>query len=523
MTRADDPPVRKRPGGPAIGILSNAFGDPYSIPIAQGAAHKLAQNGYHTISFTGGFPSAPFYRNNDGHICLPPAVDAMILLSATLRGHDEELKAMLDACSAPVISIGANLAHASSVTADDETGVFQAIAHLVKRHDCKRIAFIAGPEGSFDGARRLAAYRIALESFKLPWDPTLAVRGDYEARSGREAVLELRRNGSRSFDAIVAANDLMAIGAIEGLRAGGLRVPDDIKVVGFDDMEEASFTSPPLTTVRQPIAEQGLCAADLVLRVLAGETIEDVPTHISTPLVIRQSCGCGHSGGENTRRNAQLTGGEAEDRELVGDALRGVVRRHLGLQRVHRELSRIGDDILAAPGFPELALGATKVLRLLNAQRFLLCVYAGNQRQARVVLESSGRDVVFRNESQAFAVSQLVPMGFLKAGRPSQLWVEPLRVGDEQLGYFVIDADAPDGHSHLELRHHLSSALHRIGLTRELRRVYAAERAGRLSSSGSSSKNAAVSHPSSPPPAPSPPPTIAQVPASPPVRRPPRP
>ncbi|HET9932013.1 MAG TPA: substrate-binding domain-containing protein, partial [Polyangiaceae bacterium] len=326
MTLAPPPQrTRKRPGGPAIGILGNAFGDPYSIPLTQAATQRIAQSGVHTLCFTGGFPNAPFFRSNDGRLSVPEAIDAMILLSATLRGFDEDLKQMVDESSAPIISVGANLARASSITADDETGVFQAIAHLVKRHECKRIAFIAGPEGSFDGARRLTAYRIALDSFKLPWDPTLAVRGDYEARSGREAVLELRRNGSRSFDAIVAANDLMAIGAIEGLRAGGMRVPEDVKVVGFDDMEEASFTSPSLTTVRQPITEQGVCAADVALRELGGEALSEIPTHISTPLVIRQSCGCASaSNSETTRRIAKPTGAEAEDRELVGDALRGI-------------------------------------------------------------------------------------------------------------------------------------------------------------------------------------------------------
>lgn len=491
MTEAPVPPrPRKRPGGPAVGILSNAFGDPYSIPLAQAAAHKLFQAGLHSVCFTGGFPNAPFFRNNEGDVCVPDAVDAMILLSATLRGADEELKQMVSLTSSPIVSIGANLARASSVTADDETGVFQAIAHLVKRHDCKRIAFIAGPEGSFDGARRLTAYRIALDSFKLPWDPTLAVRGNYEARSGREAVLELRRNGSRSFDAIVAANDLMAIGAIEGLRAGGMKVPEDVKVVGFDDMEEASFTSPSLTTVRQPIAEQGLCAADVVLRELGGEGLDEVPTHISTPLVIRQSCGCGVASPDTTRRIPKPSDVEAEDRELVGDALRGIVRQKLAQRRVQRELSRLADDLLGAPGFPELALAVTKVFRLLNAQRFLLCVYAANQRQARVALESSGRDVVFRNESQFFPVGQIVPQHFLKPNRASQLWLEPLRIGDEQLGYFIIEADILDAQSHLELRHHLSSALSRISLTRELRRAYAAERAGRVAGATNSPSSA---------------------------------
>lgn len=492
MTLASVPQrSRKRPGGPAVGVLGNAFGDPYSIPLAQAATQRVAQSGVHTICFTGGFPNAPFFRSNDGRVAVPEALDALILLSATLRGFDEDLKQMVDESVTPIISVGANLARASSITADDETGVFQAIAHLVKRHDCKRIAFIAGPEGSFDGARRLTAYRIALDSFKLPWDPTLAVRGDYEARSGREAVLELRRNGSRSFDAIVAANDLMAIGAIEGLRAGGMRVPEDVKIVGFDDMEEASFTSPSLTTVRQPITEQGVCAADVALRELGGEAVSEIPTHISTPLVIRQSCGCATvSNPETTRRIPKPSELEAEDRELVGDALRGIVRQKLAQKRVQREISRIADEVLASSGFPELALAVTKVFRLLNAQRFLLCVYAANQRQARVALESSGRDVVFRNESQFFPVGQIVPQHFLKAAKPSRLWLEPLRVGDEQLGYFIIEAEMPDAQSHLELRHHLSSALSRIGLTRELRRVYAAERAGRVAGSSTSTSSA---------------------------------
>ncbi|HET9929274.1 MAG TPA: hypothetical protein VFQ35_01245, partial [Polyangiaceae bacterium] len=154
---------------------------------------------------------------------------------------------------------------------------------------------------------------------------------------------------------------------------------------------------------------------------------------------------------------------------------------------------------LASPGFPELALAVTKVFRLLNAQRFLLCVYAANQRQARVALESSGRDVVFRNESQFFPVGQIVPQHFLKPAKPSRLWLEPLRIGDEQLGYFIIDAEMPDAQSHLELRHHLSTALSRIGLTRELRRLYAAERAGRVAGSSSTTSSTPPTPSASPP------------------------
>lgn len=478
----------------AIGLLCNAFGDPYSMPMLQSAIQRLNQGGFHAISFCGGFPKAPLYLSNDGVPSVPPVVDSLILLSATLRSIDVDLHALASRNPGLVVSIGVNLPGVANIGANDEAGVFQAVAHLVKRHECKRIAYIAGPEESADAGRRLAAYRLALEQFGLTYDPTLIARGDYEAHSGREAVLRLRQPGSKSFDAVVAANDLMAIGAIEGLRAAGLRVPSGVKVVGFDDLDEAAFMSPGLTTVRQPIVEQGSYAAELVMRHLAGEAIEPTPTLISTPLVVRRSCGCGAEPAKVvTSVRPPPPSDVTEEHELVEDALRVVIRKQLAARRVHRELSRMAEGLMSARDYPELASVMTGVVRLLNAERFLLCTYAANQRFARVTLESSGRDVVFRNQSEAFPVSQLLPNAFLKSGRPTRLFVEPLQVAEEQFGYLVVEGNLTDGIAQLELRHFVGAALSRIALTRELRRLYSVEKKRsdqQRSSSGSGQHNA---------------------------------
>ncbi len=458
-------------GPQAVGVLCNSFGDPYSIPILYGAANKLATAGYHTIFFVGGFPKAPIYRDDEDVVVMPPDLAGVILLSATLRGHGPDLLRVA-ADRRPVVSIGVDLKGASSVAANDETGVFQAVAHLVKRHERKRIAFIAGPEESVDGSRRLDAYRLALENFRLERDPTLVVRGDYEARSGREAVLHLRRHGNHHFDAIVAANDLMALGAMEGLQAAGIDVPRDVAVIGFDDMEEAAFTSPSLTTIRQPVYEQGLSAARALLRMIERESSDEPASLIATPLVIRRSCGCAPTDSVLQRAVNGPPSDDSPDQRLIEDAARSTIRRLLSAQRVHRELSRLADAIVGAVDLNALAPVMSEVMRILRFERFLLCTYSKTRRQARVVLESRGNDVVFLNRPQAFPVGQLLPASLLKQSKPLQLVIEPLHVADDQLGYAVMQTDVREGRTHLELRHFLSAALSRNVALQEIRRLY---------------------------------------------------
>jgi LacI family transcriptional regulator len=452
----------------SVGVVANAYADPYSLRVMHSAVQELANAGMHSICFMGGFPDAPMFRDTGGACVLPAAIDGWLLVSETLRGFSSELDAA-SRSERPVVSVGLELPAAPSITSNDETGVFQAVAHLAKRHERKRIAFITGPEESVDGARRLSSYRLALESLGLLADPALVVSGDYEASSGREAVRQVRRQ-AWPFDAVVAANDLMAIGAAEGLKAAGLRVPEDVSVVGFDDMEEAAFAVPTLTTVRQPLQEQGVAAVRLLLRRLQhGAPQEDTDQHrvIVSPLVIRESCGC--RTGEPLERRSYPPGVDPDrNQRLVTDALREIVRRELASARVLRELSRLAEGILRAPDYPELAAALTKTVGLLHVRRFLLCTYAGGRRHARAALESAGRDVLFHHQSHPFPIEQLFPAGYLKGENPVQLVVEPLELAGEQLGYLVLEGDVRDGQAYLELRRHLGSSLGRMAHVRDL-------------------------------------------------------
>ena len=453
-----------------VGILGDSLGDPYSVRIVEGLCRRFARHGMSLVGFAGGFPTAPYFLTEDGKVKLPSGLDAFVLLSETLEDCTHHLISAIAASDGPIVSVGAELPGAASVLVNDEIGVYQAVTHLVKRHNCSRIAFIAGPKRSSEATRRLKAYQAALEDLDLDWDPALLARGDYEARSGREAVLDLRQRSAQPFDAIVSANDLMAIGAIDGVKAIGMRVPEDVKIIGFDDTPEASFVQPTLTTVRQPIFEQGATAADLVLAMLAHERAQD-RTLNSTALVVRRSCGC--SGSEVPPQQQSRT---EQDRELVDQAFRGMIRQQLAARRRHSELLRIGDAIVCAEGFQELATAVTRVFRLLGQSRFLLCIYAGNKRHVRVVLESRGREVVYKNQPESFPIERLLPSGFIKPGVFIQLMVEPLQVADDHLGFYVMETDDLDPQVHLELRHLLSSALARIFGVRELRRLYSMEK-----------------------------------------------
>ena len=163
----------------------------------------------------------------------------------------------------PMVCVGDSIDHplVDRVIAADAEASQAAVEHLLAQ-GARRVATIQGPHGL--GVNRAAGYQSALQAAGVRAPQQLRVRGDWTRRSGREAMLALMRLPSRP-DAVFCANDLMAIGALDAVRELGLRVPDDIRIVGFDDIEAASLVSPALTTIANPAYETGWTAGNLVL------------------------------------------------------------------------------------------------------------------------------------------------------------------------------------------------------------------------------------------------------------------
>jgi LacI family transcriptional regulator len=173
------------------------------------------------------------------------------------------------------------------VAADSYSGARSAMKHLADLGH-KRIAFVAGTAKLESAIQRHRAYDDAVVVHDLARDPTLVVRGDYQFEGGRVAARQLLALKKRP-TAIFAANDLSAFGVIAALQEQGLRVPDDISVMGFDDLPAASQMHPELTTVRQPLGEMGRAAVSTLLAQIAGIGAVATKVMLPTELVVRRS------------------------------------------------------------------------------------------------------------------------------------------------------------------------------------------------------------------------------------------
>ena len=171
--------------------------------------------------------------------------------------------------------------------ADNRGGARQAVDHLARRGR-RRIATIAGPRDMGVGQDRLDGWRDGLAAAGLAAADDLVEVGDFTEEGGAAAMGRLLQRPARPVDAVFAASDLMAAGALRALRAAGRRVPDDVAVVGFEDSAVARYAQPPLTTVRQPIEEMGRQAARLLLAKVAGEAA-GMHLILDVELVVRAS------------------------------------------------------------------------------------------------------------------------------------------------------------------------------------------------------------------------------------------
>ncbi|MCU0509506.1 MAG: substrate-binding domain-containing protein [Anaerolineae bacterium] len=190
-----------------------------------------------------------------------------------------------------LVSLEVRLDRFPSVVPDFYAGMASLMRHLIADHGYRRIAFIRGPSDSKTGEDRYRAYCDSLAEAGLPFDPDLVAPGTFFSPSGAAAVSLLLDKRKVTFEALVAANDIMAVDALRALKERGVGVPSAIALAGFDNREIVQAVQPPLTTVELPTDKEVRVAADVIQRLLRGE---DVPLRIDieTEVVLRQSCGC---------------------------------------------------------------------------------------------------------------------------------------------------------------------------------------------------------------------------------------
>lgn len=221
--------------------------------------------------------------NTDGLIVVNP-------LHSPLRSryvHD------LIAAKHPVLFVGSGEG-GPEIIADNAQGIHQAIQHLAE-HGHQRIAFIAGSQDDLagDSGDRLHAYHEAMTADqRLTFNPALIAYGRHVFDGGYTAMQEILASGS-PFTAVLASNDESAFGVMRALKEAGLRIPDDVALIGFDDRLETLIQTPPLTSVHIPLYDLGYQALQSLLQMITGQTDAPLQRRVPTRLMLRQSCGCG--------------------------------------------------------------------------------------------------------------------------------------------------------------------------------------------------------------------------------------
>jgi DNA-binding LacI/PurR family transcriptional regulator len=281
-----------------VGVLVDWFKDSYQSTVLAGLSDAALRGNTNLVIFAGGVLGAPAADGLDRNFVFdlpgPRNVDGMVVLGCALSNQlgTAAVEALVSRWSPmPLASVALALPGIPSVLLDEAPGMRQALEHLVARHGCRRIAFIRGPAVNAEAERRYAIYRTVLADHGIELDPRLVCEGTFLPVSGAAAVATLVDERKVDFDAVVASNDYMALAAIAAIQERGVQVPSDVAVVGFDDLEETRYSTPPLTTVRQPVRQNGETGLELVLAQLEGREAP-AETIGATELVTRQSCGC---------------------------------------------------------------------------------------------------------------------------------------------------------------------------------------------------------------------------------------
>ena len=263
-------PIEAQPGSlrksmrrerrPTFGfIVTWGFTNPYSSPMWWGAVEAAGKLDVNVVGFGDINIYQPDRNRSLYRLINSERLDGVILLHPSLPQLSRSIFNTV-----PIVNIGCSgEGFVTTILVDNHGGMRSAVRHMIEIHGCRRPAFIKGPVNNPDSDARFQAYMDELQAHHLPIDSDLYFQPyDWSPPGGQECVRVLLDERKVQFDGLIASNDNMALAAMEELQSRGLRVPYDVIVCGFDDAVEALTSTPPLTTVRQPLHEMGRLAVE---------------------------------------------------------------------------------------------------------------------------------------------------------------------------------------------------------------------------------------------------------------------
>jgi DNA-binding LacI/PurR family transcriptional regulator len=266
-----------------IGVVVTTIADPFVSEVVSGIEHAANDHGYSV--FLADSYADPDREVRVVHLFAERRVEGIVVTSS--RVGTRYLR-ILSEMKVPIVLINnqrrGEFVH--SVMIENVEASRLATQHLIGLGH-ERIAYLGDRYGYQSDTERLGGYRQALKQARRPFLPELVVHGDGKPEGGRQAM-ETLRSLPQPPTAVFCYNDMSALGALGAIHQSGLRVPEDISLVGFDDLFFASYTQPPLTTVRQPRQRMGLLAMEILLKLMSGQDSADT-IKVPAELIVRES------------------------------------------------------------------------------------------------------------------------------------------------------------------------------------------------------------------------------------------
>ncbi len=429
-------------------VIASGIDEEYQHSILTGIHRYAAQhhvNLAHFIAY-GGMLANPKYDQGEYNIFELPnfsLFDGVILLSNTFSADlAEALTKRITEAGIPAVSIDRDLKDMYYIGIRNAMAMEQITRHFIEEHQVRQINYISGPDDNTESIERLNAFTKVLAEYGIPLEEERIYHGSFRAKDGRRAIEAFLKSELPMPQAIVCANDAMAISAMLTLETHGIHCPEDILVSGFDNIYNAKNFSPALTTVERPLMQSGALACQILCRVLDGDSVERVQALNAVP-IYSESCGCNYFTGEDIplfkKRNYQTIENTNRDISL---------------------LNQMSCSLVECDQFEEYISALKAFILKTKCEEFYLCLNDNwHTKQLRNDTLYTGELPVDTYTVHGYAPRMLVPIAYfdgefhttdsflssemlprLRNGsdNPRKLYFVPLHFRERCLGYFVI-------------------------------------------------------------------------------------
>lgn len=437
-----------------IAVIASGIDEEYQQSILSGIHRYAAQHNVniaHFIAF-GGILANPNYDLGEYNIFELPnfsLFDGVILLSNTFSSDlIDKICARIREADIPAVSIDKELEGMYYIGIHNASAMEQMTRHFITEHNVRRFNYISGPDGNSESVERLEAFQRVLAEYDIPFEEERLYHGSFRAKDGRRAVEAFLKSDLEFPQAIVCANDAMAISAMLTLEANGISCPDDVLVSGFDNIYNAKNFSPSLTTVERPLMQSGALACELICRHCSGDELPRVQTLNAVP-IYSESCGCGASSGDEIsifkKRNYQAI--ESTNHEISS-------------------LNKMTCSLVECDTFEEYLEALRNTVLSTGCEEFYLCLndnwynkqipheagYTGELQQdsytihgysARMLMPLAYYDGEFHPQ-ESFSSEKILPRLRFEGDKMRIMYFVPLHFRERCLGYFaIVNSDFP--------------------------------------------------------------------------------